>query len=197
MAPLSPIVSLLTDKEWRSIANTVGLPEGARIKIENAIYLYRHLRDMNKRRRPYNLRANLKKVARTGDKFVAALSLLGDEEKWELEFSSYLRKREREKRIVAAVLKGTRDDAKFIADWCAFCANEVLPRKKGRDSHLLHEFVKRLDTILYHHTRQRIKRSNKPEQFVHIVCTIADSALGNWTIDEAMKQVIRKRGKTN
>ena len=62
-------------------------------------------------------------------------------------------------------------------------------------------FVGELDKILRHFTRRSINRSGKgrptPRDFVQTVFRAADPDIGSAAIEEAMKRVIKGRGRTS
>src|SRR5271169_6590657 len=103
--PRSPRDWHLTDREWESIADPVGLPAEARSAIEFAVFMFRFFKfNHGNRKRPKDIRDQLKNVAKAGKEFIAALSSLGDKEKSFLELTRYLPIDDREDEIVIAKL---------------------------------------------------------------------------------------------
>jgi hypothetical protein len=97
---------------------------------------------------------------------------------------------------VNLILDCTRKDVQEIMEWCDYCANEITPSKKGSDSTPLRLFAKSLDGILFDFKEKHIRRSKELRYFVETACNIADPDVGKYSIDEAMKWLVTKRGKT-
>jgi hypothetical protein len=91
---------------------------------------------------------------------------------------------------VCAVFRG-------LPQWFLFAAYSIDPDKPG-PKNKLHWLVATLDAIRKHVTGKKITRSYKDDaskKYIAYVCRIADPAVGDGTLELAMKERIKARMK--
>src|SRR6516165_6166972 len=180
-----PSEAAIDSGRWMKLCKLIFLPDQARRELEDAIARYRTNEDAHL---PAALvRASLLRLARTASRLATLIDGLGDREHYELiEVSEPIFGPVGDERSTFVVggfsvpsncfefLASARSQTALLGTWSAAAAAQATERP-GSNPVWLHLLVKDLDEIVWEHTGQRIKRSEKWEPWVHEILSIRGS----------------------
>jgi hypothetical protein len=203
---LLPICGVeISNARWTEIIKASGLPDEARPFVERAIMLHKLFNQaIAPSATPAAARQFLTDLAKRADALCdeldrtaanpLALVVLG------LAIGEGQGKSLRPD-IAKVRLKDAAADVAKLSTWVKAGRSRVIGGRPGprRRADATTIFVQVLDQILQDHTGKRIDRSNKGHRtsrdFVQAVFRLADPKIGKATIEEAMKRVIKARGR--
>jgi hypothetical protein len=177
---------VFTSEQWEKISRLSGIPKNAgdawrMMEVSIAQYRSRKAHRESVEARPAKIREELRALSKATWKIYERLQLLEERSPpdFPLSFNGELAMlREVEVRLSLA-------------------ASEIGNSKPGPITKDVYVLVGRLAGILDEYTGKRISRSRKrgsPRDYLKTVCEIADEDIGDGTIEEAMKSLIKRRG---
>jgi hypothetical protein len=178
----------LTDQQWKKVVVLAGIPAAeneARRDIEIALGLYREFQMTDQERIPAAvIRKRFRAIADSASNLYDDLSaLVRDQQAYE-------------------AIAGIRVDPTFrqiletlmrLPKRCTIAAHRVEGGKRGPQADNIYWLIGNLDGIRKQWAGKRITRSYKDEDsrnYIKYLCSIADPAIGDGTIDNAMKKRI-------
>ena len=189
--PPLPSEAAIDNGRWMKLCKLIFLPDQARRELEDAIARYRT--NENTYLPAAAVRASLLRLARTASRLATLIDGLGDREHYELIEAS-------EGHSVLGncfqFLASARSQTALLGTWSAAAAAQATERP-GSNPVWLHLLVKDLDEIVWQHTGQRIKRSEKWEPWVHEICRFADPNIKPGSVAGALRAITKGRGKIN
>ena len=93
-------------------------------------------------------------------------------------------------------LASARSQTALLGTWSAAAGAQATERP-GSNPIWLHWLVRDLDEIVWRHTGQRIKRSEKWEPWVHEICRFAAPNIKPGSVTGALRAITKGRGKIN
>jgi hypothetical protein len=204
--PSKPLLlESLTHAAWREISEKSGLPDEARPKVVEALYLYRAWHGAQGLKRPADTKRDLRELAKTLERANAQMSAI---------FSNLRGK----VALINSIIKASADGAlkheqaqRRVESWISQIDGMLAKTLRAEESiaggrrgawekaRVLAMFVRQLDQVLLEFTGSNIDRSNKGRQnardYITAVCRVADANISPSSIDEAMKAVITGRGR--
>jgi hypothetical protein len=189
--PPLPSDAAIDSGRWMKWCKLIPLPDQARRELEDAIALYRT--NENARLPAASVRASLLGLARTASRLATLIDGLGDREHYELiEASDGLSGLGNCHEFLASA----RSRTALLGTWSAAAAAQFTERL-GSNPIWLHSLVRDLDEIVWRHTGQRIKRSEKWEPWVHEICRFAAPNIKPGSVAGALRAITKGRGKIN
>ena len=189
--PPLPSGAAIDSGRWMKLCKLISLPDQARRELEDAIARYRT--NENAHLPAALVRASLQRLARTASSLATLIDGLGDREHYELiEASDQLS-------VLGNCLEflaSARSQTALLETWSAAAAAQVRERP-GSNPRWLHLLARDLDDIVWRHTGQRIKRSEKWEPWVHEVCRFAAPNIKPGSVAGALRAITKGRGKIN
>jgi len=186
-----PSEAAIDSGRWMKLCKLIFLPDQARRELEDAIARYRT--NENTYLPAAAVRASLLRLARTASRLATLIDGLGDREHYELiEASDQLS-------VLGNCLEflaSARSQTALLGTWSAAAAAQATERP-GSNPIWLHWLVRDLDEIVWRHTGQRIKRSEKWEPWVHEICRFAAPNIKPGSVAGALRAITKGRGKIN
>ena len=182
----------LTDAQWDEISKLSGIPnekDEARKLIEVRLGMFRQFQDDDLNRRSV---AEIKKNLRT---------LGGDSKSLYQQLLNVMSNRDA---YAALTHEGTQGISKLCdlllgaPKWFLIASQRIKDEKRGPKSENIHWLVGNLDGIREQYTGAKVSRSKKDRslEYVIYVCKIADPAVGQGTILNAMRDRIKRRRRS-
>jgi hypothetical protein len=199
------LLESLTNAAWREISEKSDLPDEARPKIVEALYLYRVWQQVTGLKTPADTKRDLRELAKTLERANAQLSEIFSNPRGKVALinsvtdasADGLLKHEAAHRNVEGWISQINEMREMTV-----CAEKWIAggrRGAWEDARVLALFVLQLDQILFGFTGKHITRSGKGHQnardYVAAVCKVVDRTITPSSIEEAMKAVIRGRGE--
>lgn len=194
----------LTDEQWKMTAKLSGIPEGAadaRHDIETRIGIFRETQasDLD-RATPAEIRQQLEAQAKLAHDLNSGFSKLLDEPDAYTALTGNLDERRRSSDVLDARRLSEVLDVLSYLDWLLSDAlRRVEGGKRGPKAKNIYSLVGNLDGIREHFTGKKITRSYKDDaskKYITYVCRIADPDIRDGTIENAMKDRIKRRDRT-
>ena len=205
--PPLPSGAAIDSGRWMKLCKLIFLPDQARRELEDAIARYRT--NENAHLPAALVRASLRRLARTASRLATLIDGLGDREHYELiEVSEPIFGPVGDERSTFVVdgfsvpsnclefLASARSQTALLETWSAAAAAQVTERP-GSNPIWLHWLVRDLDEIVWRHTGQRIKRSEKWEPWVHEICRFAAPNIKPGSVAGALRAITKGCGKIN
>jgi hypothetical protein len=182
----------LKDEQWSKIAKLSDIPEDskdARREIEIALGMFRQFQASDSQEMlPADIREELRTLANDAGSLTDRLSrLIEDRNAYEAIIGGRVFNRELLWQL-----------ANLHPEWFLRAADRVEDRKRGPKAENVYWLVGNLDGIRERYAAKKITRSYKDaksKEYITYVCKIADPAMGDGTIDGAMKEWIKTRIK--
>jgi hypothetical protein len=191
----------LTDEQWSEVAKLSKIPEGehdARHHIETTIGIFRQFQASDLDRvTPAELRKQLKAQAKLAHDLYSGFSKLLDEPAAYIALTGELAERRRSSDVLDARRLSEVLDVLSYLDGLLSAAR-IEGSKRGPKAKNIYWLVGNLDGIREHFTREKITRSYKNDaskKYITYVCRIADPDIGDGTIEQAMKDRIKRRDR--
>ena len=186
-----PSEAAIDSGRWMKLCKLISLPDQARRELEDAIALYRT--NENTYLPAAAVRASLLRLAGTASRLATLIDGLGDREQYELiEASDGLSVLGNGLEFLASA----RSQTALLGTWSAAAGAQATERP-GSNPIWLHWLVRDLDEIVWRHTGQRIKRSEKWEPWVHEICRFAAPNIKPGSVAGALRAITKGRGKIN
>jgi hypothetical protein len=189
----------------REISEKSGLPDEARPKIDEALYLYRAWQQTKGLKTPADTKRDLRELAKTLERANAQLSEVSSNPRGMIALINSI--------ITASTDGALKHEAaqRDVDGWAnqidemrlvTLSAEKCIASGRRGDwvkSRVLALLVLQLDQILFAFTDKHISRSGKghrnPRDYVTAVCNLVDPKITPSSIDKAMKDVITGRGE--
>jgi len=193
---------VLTDPQWNRIAELSGLPDEARVEIDDSIGYFRELKADAVQTFGDKWYNALLKAKELQEKSIASLRQLASDQRFSEALAMGLEGQERvpdpEIKEISEWLRTKLVEAQKLSDWYDQAMTRVhyfaqTGPKTGRNALLA--LVRGLDDILERHTGSHIstskQRDGKKNSFEYIayVCAIADTKSGTKDKDQQMKTI--------
>jgi hypothetical protein len=189
--PPLPSEAAIDSGRWMKWCKLIFLPDQARRELEVAIAHYQTTE--NTHLPAAAVRASLLRIARTASKLATLIDGLGDREQYELiEASDGLSVLGNGLEFLASA----RSQTALLGTWSAAAAAQATD-SPGSNPIWIHLLVMKLDEIVWRHTGQRIKRSDKWEPWVHEICRFAAPNIKPGSVAGALRAITKGCGKIN
>ena len=189
--PPLPSEAAIDSGRWMKWCKLIFLPDQARRDLEDAIARYRT--NENTYLPAAAVRASLLRLARTASRLATLIDGLGDREQYELiEASDGLSVLGNGLEFLASA----RSQTALLGTWSAAAAAQATD-SPGSNPIWIHLLVMKLDEIVWRHTGQRIKRSDKWEPWVHEICRFAAPNIKPGSVAGALRAITKGCGKIN
>ena len=186
-----PSEAAIDSGRWMKWCKLIFLPDQARRELEVAIAHYQTTE--NTHLPAAAVRASLLRLAHTASRLATLIDALGDREHYELiEASDQLS-------VLGNCLEflaSARSQTALLGTWSAAAAAQATD-SPGSNPIWIHLLVMKLDEIVWRHTGQRIKRSDKWEPWVHEICRFAAPNIKPGSVAGALRAITKGCGKIN
>lgn len=202
--PLVPVS--LTDEQWDDVVRSSNLPPEARPLVGRAIAMYRAMEGTRSASGSASTRALLEDLSRHASQLHELMTTVLNNPRaiLALTLALYPRQdfgRSMGKKLVDKNIRKKIADIERLANWFSTAVMRVAKGGPGarQRAFQIQMLIIALDKILEQFKKQRINRSGKgtatSRDYITAVCAIADQTIGSSSIEEAMKRLIKTRGK--